>query len=114
MLLQKQAAAAASAAAAEEGLPAVDKSRPLRSSVLGRDQPEDVHDDYEIGGVLGVGQFGVIRLCTEKASQHKYACKSINKSHLHDSEVEIIRQELQIMHHVAGWLCSWSQDPAAA
>lgn len=60
-----------------------------------------------------MGQFGVIRLCTDKASKHKYACKSINKSHLHESEVEKIRQELQIMHHVAGGRRCWLQDQTA-
>lgn len=70
--------------------------------MLGRDIADDVRDEYEIGAVLGVGQFGVTRLAVHKETRHSYACKSISKSNLHASEASIIRQELQIMHHVAG------------
>lgn len=83
-------------------LPPVDKAQPLRNSVLGRDVADDVRDEYEIGPVLGVGQFGVTRLAVHKETRHSYACKSISKSNLHTSEASIIKQELQIMHHVAG------------
>lgn len=61
-----------------------------------------------------MGQFGVTRLATDKQTQHKYAIKSIPKSHLKPEEAAIIKQELQIMHHVAGvfWTC-WDADRAA-
>lgn len=52
--------------------------------------------------MLGVGQFGVTRSATDKATGLKYACKSIPKSHLKPKEASVIRQELQIMHHLAG------------
>jgi serine/threonine protein kinase len=99
---QQKAAAEALAAEAEKELPPVDKSTPLRTSVLGRDRADDWRDAYEIGRVLGVGQFGVIRLATDKQTGLKYACKSIPKGNLTQSEAAIIRQELQIMHHLAG------------
>jgi serine/threonine protein kinase len=101
-LVQLKAAAAAYKAEAQEELPEVDKSQPLRGSVLGRESAEDVREEYDIGNVLGIGQFGVIRLATHKTSGFKYACKSINKSRLAAKDAAIIRQELQIMHHMAG------------
>jgi calcium-dependent protein kinase len=59
-----------------------------------------------------VGQFGVTRLATEKATGLKYACKSIPKSNLKSKEAAIIRQELQIMHHVAGGAAAMSDQAA--
>jgi calcium-dependent protein kinase len=112
--VQQEAAAKAAAAEAEQELPTVDKSTPLRHSVLGRDSAEDWRDYYEIGAVLGLGQFGVTRLATEKATGLKYACKSIPKSHLKPQEAAIIRQELQIMHHVAGGTAAMSNHDKAA
>jgi calcium-dependent protein kinase len=70
--------------------------------VLGKEAPDDVRLEYEVGQVLGTGQFGVTRVAIHRVSGHKYACKSISKSNLSRSEAATIRQELQIMHHVAG------------
>lgn len=80
----------------------MDKSKPLRNSVLGRDVADDVREEFEIGDVLGAGQFGVIRQATHRETQHKYAVKSIAKANLQPAEAAVIRLELQIMHHVAG------------
>ena len=96
------AAAAALAPAAAKSLWSADKTKPLRNSVLGRDVVDDVRDDYDIGKVLGVGQFGVTRLAVHKQTGHNYACKSIGKANLQPAEAAVIRLELQIMHHVAG------------
>lgn len=82
----------------------MDKSRPLSRAVLGRQAADDIRDTYDIKQVLGVGQFGVTRLATHKQTQHNYAIKSINKSNLSPAECMIIKQELQIMHLVAGRL----------
>ncbi|KAJ1392758.1 Serine/threonine-protein kinase, active site [Sesbania bispinosa] len=58
---------------------------------------------YNLGLELGKGQYGTTSLCLEKATGKKYACKSIPKVKLvrHD-DVEDVRREIQIMHHLAG------------
>nr|GMC65539.1 calcium-dependent protein kinase 1-like [Ipomoea batatas] len=58
---------------------------------------------FSIGKKLGQGQFGTTFLCVEKASGKEYACKSIAKRKLlTDDDVEDVRREIQIMHHLAG------------
>ncbi|PNH09994.1 Calcium-dependent protein kinase 5 [Tetrabaena socialis] len=64
---------------------------------------ENVKDVYTFGKILGKGQFGVCRLVTEKSSGMRYACKSLGKRRLAtQSDVEDVRREVQIMHHLAG------------
>ncbi|KAM2673171.1 hypothetical protein EV2_014489 [Malus domestica] len=58
---------------------------------------------YNLGQKLGHGQFGTTFLCVEKATGKEYACKSIAKRKLQTTEdVEDVRREIQIMHHLAG------------
>lgn len=58
---------------------------------------------YTLGAKLGQGQFGTTFLCVEKATGKEYACKSIMKRKLlTDEDVEDVRREIQIMHHLAG------------
>ncbi|XP_028777685.1 calcium-dependent protein kinase 1-like [Neltuma alba] len=58
---------------------------------------------YKLGRKLGHGQFGTSFLCMEKATGKEYACKSIAKRKLLTYEdVEDVRREIQIMHHLAG------------
>uniref|UniRef100_A0A2N9H679 non-specific serine/threonine protein kinase n=1 Tax=Fagus sylvatica TaxID=28930 RepID=A0A2N9H679_FAGSY len=58
---------------------------------------------YNLGPKLGHGQFGTTFLCVEKGTGKEYACKSIvNSKLLTDGEVEDVRREIQIMHHLAG------------
>ncbi|KAK7284757.1 hypothetical protein RJT34_19510 [Clitoria ternatea] len=58
---------------------------------------------YNLGQELGKGQYGTTFLCTEKASGRKYACKSIPKVKLvTDDDVEDVRREVEIMHHLVG------------
>lgn len=60
-------------------------------------------DFYSLGRKLGQGQFGITFLCLEKSSGGEYACKSIAKRKLiTDEDVEDVRREIQIMHHLAG------------
>lgn len=60
-------------------------------------------EHYNLGGKLGHGQFGTTFLCVEKATGKKYACKSIAKRKLlTDEDVEDVRREIQIMHHLSG------------
>ncbi|KAL8196791.1 hypothetical protein R6Q57_024445 [Mikania cordata] len=70
--------------------------------VLGH-QTENIRDVYTMGQKLGQGQFGTTYLCTEIATGVDYACKSISKRKLISREdVEDVRREIQIMHHLAG------------
>lgn len=58
---------------------------------------------FRLGRVLGMGQFGTVFRCVEKASGKEYACKSIQKRNLvRQEDVEDVRREIQIMYHLAG------------
>ncbi|KAK1373743.1 Calcium-dependent protein kinase [Heracleum sosnowskyi] len=72
------------------------------SYVLGHVTP-NIRDLYTLGRKLGQGQFGTTYLCTENTTGTEYACKSISKRKLISREdVEDVRREIQIMHHLAG------------
>lgn len=71
-------------------------------SVLQR-KTGNLRESYDLGPKLGQGQFGTTFLCVEKASGKEYACKSILKRKLlTDEDVEDVRREIQIMHHLVG------------
>ncbi|KAG7961588.1 hypothetical protein I3843_09G024300 [Carya illinoinensis] len=71
-------------------------------SVLGR-KTENLKEKYTLGRKLGQGQFGTTFLCLEKGTNREFACKSIAKRKLTTEEdVEDVRREIQIMHHLAG------------
>ncbi|GER57763.1 calcium-dependent protein kinase family protein [Striga asiatica] len=70
--------------------------------VLGH-KTANIRDLYVLGHKLGQGQFGTTYLCTEISTGIEYACKSISKRKLISKEdVEDVRREIQIMHHLAG------------
>ncbi|GAB4838675.1 Calcium-dependent protein kinase 5 [Ancistrocladus abbreviatus] len=70
--------------------------------VLGHKTP-NIRDLYALGRKLGQGQFGTTYSCTELTTGQEYACKSISKRKLISKEdVEDVRREIQIMHHLAG------------
>ncbi|GAV81807.1 Pkinase domain-containing protein/EF_hand_5 domain-containing protein [Cephalotus follicularis] len=70
--------------------------------VLGH-KTANIRDLYDLGRKLGQGQFGTTYLCTEISTGVEYACKSISKRKLISKEdVEDVRREIQIMHHLAG------------
>ncbi|KAK4763071.1 hypothetical protein SAY86_008839 [Trapa natans] len=70
--------------------------------VLGRSM-EDIKATYTMGKELGRGQFGVTHLCTHNATGETFACKTIAKRKLGNKEdMEDLRREVQIMHHLAG------------
>ncbi|CAI9756432.1 unnamed protein product [Fraxinus pennsylvanica] len=70
--------------------------------VLGH-RTANIRDLYTLGRKLGQGQFGTTYLCTEISTGIEYACKSILKRKLISKEdVEDVRREIQIMHHLAG------------
>ncbi|KAG8374020.1 hypothetical protein BUALT_Bualt11G0087500 [Buddleja alternifolia] len=63
----------------------------------------NLKDIYSLGRKLGQGQFGTTFLCVEKATNKEFACKTIAKRKLTTEEdVEDVRREIQIMHHLAG------------
>ena len=71
-------------------------------SVLQR-ETDNFKEFFTLGRKLGQGQFGTTFLCVEKATGQEYACKSIAKRKLvTDDDVEDVRREIQIMHHLAG------------
>ncbi|ONK68844.1 uncharacterized protein A4U43_C05F16600 [Asparagus officinalis] len=71
-------------------------------SILKR-KTETLKDIYNIGRKLGQGQFGTTYLCVEKSTGKEFACKSILKRKLtNDEDVEDVRREIQIMHHLTG------------
>ncbi|KAL3642770.1 Calcium-dependent protein kinase 20 [Castilleja foliolosa] len=71
-------------------------------SVLLR-KTENMKEKYSLGRKLGQGQFGTTFLCMEKGANTEFACKSIAKRKLTTEEdVEDVRREIQIMHHLAG------------
>jgi len=64
---------------------------------------EDITTEWELGKKLGQGQFGVTRICTNKKTKENGACKSISKRKMtHPDDVEDVKREIQIMHHLAG------------
>ncbi|KAH8490176.1 hypothetical protein H0E87_022633 [Populus deltoides] len=72
------------------------------TSVLPHQTPR-LRDHYLLGKKLGQGQFGTTYLCTHKASNNLYACKSIPKRKLLCKEdYEDVYREIQIMHHLSG------------
>ncbi|KAK8509477.1 hypothetical protein V6N13_061891 [Hibiscus sabdariffa] len=74
----------------------------LRESVL-QTRTGIFKEHYSLGRKLGQGQFGTTFLCVEKSTGKEYACKSIAKRKLlTDEDVEDVRREIQIMHHLAG------------
>ncbi|KAM6571454.1 calcium-dependent protein kinase 20 [Cannabis sativa] len=100
----------------EEGAKAADTSKPKKpshikrlssaglqaESVLGR-KTANIKDFYSVGRKLGQGQFGTTFLCLEKMTSKEFACKTIAKRKLTTAEdVEDVRREIQIMHHLAG------------
>ena len=75
---------------------------PFVNSVLGHRTP-NIRDLYYMGKKLGQGQFGTTFLCTEISTGIEYACKSISKRKLQTKEdVDDVRREIQIMHHLSG------------
>lgn len=63
----------------------------------------NMKEHYTLGILLGQGQFGITFLCFEKSTGNEYACKTIAKRKLiMEEDVEDVRREIQIMHHMAG------------
>ncbi|KAL2229237.1 UNVERIFIED_CONTAM: Calcium-dependent protein kinase 2 [Sesamum indicum] len=60
-------------------------------------------EHFNLGHKLGHGQFGTTFLCVERKTGKEYACKSIAKRKLLTQEdVDDVRREIEIMHHLSG------------
>ncbi|KAF0928538.1 hypothetical protein E2562_005986 [Oryza meyeriana var. granulata] len=63
----------------------------------------NVRELYSLGRELGQGQFGTTYLCTEISTGRQYACKTVLKNNFrYMSDIEDVRREIQIMHHLSG------------
>ncbi|KAJ7971348.1 putative Calcium-dependent protein kinase [Quillaja saponaria] len=75
----------------------------LQAESVLRRKTGHVKEYYTLGRKLGHGQFGTTFLCVEKGTGKEYACKTIAKRKLlTDDDVEDVRREIEIMHHLAG------------
>jgi calcium-dependent protein kinase len=64
---------------------------------------QDVFKLFKLGKELGRGQFGTVQEAVEIATGKLYACKVISKLKLKSKEeIEDVRREVAIMHHLAG------------
>ncbi|KAL9671583.1 hypothetical protein QQ045_009153 [Rhodiola kirilowii] len=68
------------------------------------DKPyDDITKHYTLGKELGKGQFGITYLCTEIATGHLYACKSILKRKLiTKADRDDVKREVQLLQHLSG------------
>ncbi|XP_019086853.1 PREDICTED: calcium-dependent protein kinase 11-like [Camelina sativa] len=63
----------------------------------------NLKDRYLLGEQLGCGQFGVVRVCSDKFTGERLACKSISKDTLvTQDDIDSIELEIAIMAKLAG------------
>ncbi|KAJ6761287.1 CALCIUM-DEPENDENT PROTEIN KINASE 34-LIKE [Salix purpurea] len=75
----------------------------LTETILDTHQISNLKDRYVLGEQLGWGQFGVIRVCTDKLSREVLACKSISKDRLVTSDdARSVKLEIEIMTRLSG------------
>jgi calcium-dependent protein kinase len=75
---------------------------PKVDTILGKPF-EDIKQLYTLSKELGRGQFGITYLCTENATGHSYACKSILRRKLvNKKDGDDIKREVNIMQHLSG------------
>jgi ribosomal protein S6 kinase alpha-1/2/3/6 len=55
-------------------------------------QPHSIHEEYQVGKVLGKGTFSVCKLCEHKTTKKQYAVKIIDKTK-HDCREEVFIQK---------------------
>ncbi|KAL4383892.1 hypothetical protein GQ457_15G001850 [Hibiscus cannabinus] len=75
----------------------------LSETILETNQTANLRDRYILGEQLGWGQFGVIRLCSDKLTREVLACKSISKDRLVTSDdARSVKLEIEIMTKLSG------------
>ncbi|ONH95326.1 hypothetical protein PRUPE_7G064300 [Prunus persica] len=73
----------------------------IKLSVLKDPTGVEIEQRYELGRELGRGEFGITYLCIDKATNDKFACKSISKNKLRTAvDIEDVRREVEIMKHL--------------
>ncbi|KAJ8426375.1 hypothetical protein Cgig2_000570 [Carnegiea gigantea] len=61
----------------------------------------DIYGQYELGGELGRGEFGITYLATDLVTDEKFACKSILKKKLRTAvDIDDVKREVEIMKHL--------------
>ncbi|KAK9072727.1 hypothetical protein SSX86_009162 [Deinandra increscens subsp. villosa] len=74
----------------------------LRADSVLKTKTGHLKEYYNLGPKIGHGQFGTTFLCVEKATGNHFACKSIAKRKLlTEEDVEDVRREIEIMHHLS-------------
>ncbi|CAH8382371.1 unnamed protein product [Eruca vesicaria subsp. sativa] len=75
----------------------------LTQTILNPVNVSSLKDRYVLGEQLGLGQFGVIRVCSDKFTGERLACKSISKDRLvTQDDMKSIKLEIAIMTKLAG------------
>ncbi|XP_044504501.1 calcium-dependent protein kinase 26-like isoform X2 [Mangifera indica] len=79
------------------------KVESLTETILEANEISDLKDRFILGQHLGWGQFGVIRVCSDKLTGELFACKSINKDRLVTSDdAWSVKLEIEIMTRLSG------------
>lgn len=92
-------------AVGKDGLPL-----PLATSYLGTPVATDITKKYNVTNVvLGTGAFATTRMCLDKCSGRRLACKSIHKQRLEGltKDWTDVRREIQVGLHEAGMWAGW-------
>lgn len=75
----------------------------LAETILDTNQISDLKERFVLGQQLGWGQFGVIRVCSDKLTGDVFACKSIAKDRLVTSDdARSVKLEIEIMTRLSG------------
>ena len=75
----------------------------LTETILNPLNVSNLRDRYFLGEQLGWGQFGVIRVCSDKLTGERLACKSISKDRLvTQDDMKSIKLEIAIMTKLSG------------
>ncbi|XP_068650390.1 calcium-dependent protein kinase 17 isoform X2 [Aristolochia californica] len=75
----------------------------LTDTVLDSNQSSSFEDRYLLGEQLGWGQFGIIRLCSDRLTGEVFACKSIAKDRLvAPDDLCSVKLEIEIMTKLSG------------
>lgn len=80
----------------------VEPKRTRKTIVLKNPGPF-LNEFFDLGKMIGKGQYGTTYSCIEKKTGKEFACKSILKRKLvTKDDVEDVRREIEIMHHLSG------------
>ncbi|KAJ4849450.1 hypothetical protein Tsubulata_013948, partial [Turnera subulata] len=74
----------------------------FKSDELKIDPTNNLEDFYVLGKELGRGQFGSVKVCTNKVTGEELACKSIARNLPTSDAAKRIRFEIQTMHRLQG------------